>query len=48
MATTEAEPAVEIRSGAPNEAGYRPFELGEFKFRRDDYFVYIDCPPAAT
>src|SRR5215207_4421111 len=44
MATTEAEPAVEIRSGEPNEAGYRPFELGEFKFRRDDYFVYIEWP----
>ena len=44
MATTEAEPAVEIQSGAPNEAGYRPFQLGEFKFRRDDYFVYIEWP----
>ena len=44
MATTEAEPAVEIQSGEPNEAGYRPFQLGEFKFRRDDYFVYIDWP----
>jgi hypothetical protein len=44
MATTEAEPAVEIRSGEPNEAGYRPFELGEFTFRRDDYFIYIDWP----
>ena len=30
MATTEAEPAVEIQSGEPNEAGYRPFQLGEF------------------
>ena len=44
MATTEAEPAVEIQSGEPNEAGYRPFQLGEFKFRRDDYFVYIEWP----
>ena len=44
MATTEAEPTVDIRSGDPNEAGYRPFELGEFKFRRDDYFVYIEWP----
>jgi hypothetical protein len=44
MATTEAEPTVDIQAGAPNEAGYRPFQLGEFKFRRDDYFVYIDWP----
>ena len=44
MATTEAEPTVDVRSGDPNEAGYRPFELGEFTFRRDDYFVYIEWP----
>jgi len=44
VATTEAEATVEIQSGDPNEAGYRPFRLGEFKFRRDDYFVYIDWP----
>jgi Hydroquinone 1,2-dioxygenase large subunit N-terminal len=35
---------VEVRSGGPNEAGYRSFELGEFGFRRDDYFVYVDWP----
>ena len=44
MATTEADATVEIQSGDPNEAGYRPFRLGEFKFRRDEYFVYIDWP----
>jgi hypothetical protein len=44
MATTEAEPAVEVQSGDPNAQGYRPFQLGEFKFRRDDYFVYIEWP----
>jgi hypothetical protein len=34
----------EVRSTEPNEAGYRGFSLGEFKFRRDDYFVYVDWP----
>ena len=33
-----------IRVGDPNEAGYRTFTLGEFKFSRDDYFVYINWP----
>ena len=28
MATTEAEPTVDVRSGDPNEAGYRPFGRG--------------------
>ncbi|HEU4400029.1 MAG TPA: hydroxyquinol 1,2-dioxygenase, partial [Actinomycetota bacterium] len=44
MATTEAEPTVEVQSGDPNAQGYRPFRLGEFTFRRDDYFVYIEWP----
>jgi hypothetical protein len=35
---------LEVRSTEPNEAGYRGFELGEFRFRRDDYFVYVDWP----
>jgi hypothetical protein len=35
---------LEVRSTEPNEAGYRGFSLGEFKFRRDDYFVYVDWP----
>ena len=30
MATTEAEPTVDVQSGEPNDAGYRPFQLGEF------------------
>jgi hypothetical protein len=28
----------------PNQAGYRTYRLGEFSFRRDDYFVYVDWP----
>jgi hypothetical protein len=35
---------LEVRSTEPNEAGYRGYSLGEFKFRRDDYFVYVDWP----
>ncbi|MGD9986235.1 hypothetical protein [Pseudonocardia sp.] len=27
-----------------NEYGYRDFALGEFRFRRDEYFVYITWP----
>jgi hypothetical protein len=28
----------------PNEQGYREFSLGEFHFRRDEYFVYVTWP----
>jgi hypothetical protein len=28
----------------PDENGYRIFRLGEFEFRRDEYFVYITWP----
>jgi Hydroquinone 1,2-dioxygenase large subunit N-terminal len=35
---------VQVVSSGPNEAGYRSFVLGEFAFRRDDYFVYVDWP----
>lgn len=33
-----------IRSSAPNVEGYHEFSLGEFTFRRDEYFVYIGWP----
>jgi len=29
-------------SSASNRTGYKSFELGSFKFRRDEYFVYIE------
>jgi hypothetical protein len=29
---------------ADNATGYRSFQAGEFKFRRDEYFVHIECP----
>src|SRR5260370_16629148 len=34
-----------VVSTEPNEEGYREFSLGEFRFRRDEYFVYIAWPP---
>jgi len=33
-----------VRSTAPNSEGYFEFTLGEFHFRRDEYFVYITWP----
>jgi len=33
-----------VRSTAPNSEGYFEFTLGEFHFRRDEYFVYISWP----
>ena len=35
-----------IASNASNRTGYRSFELGSFKFSRDEYFVYIEWPSA--
>lgn len=32
------------RSAAPNSEGYHEFSMGEFNFRRDEYFVYINWP----
>ncbi len=29
-------------TNASNKTGYKSFELGSFKFRRDEYFVYIE------
>ena len=33
-----------VQSSEPNKHGYRGFSLGEFKFSRDEYFVYVDWP----
>ncbi len=33
-----------MNAGDPNEHGYRTFRLGEFKFSRDEYFVYVTWP----
>jgi hypothetical protein len=32
------------QSTEPNTEGYHEFSLGEFRFRRDEYFVYIGWP----
>ena len=32
------------QSTEPNTEGYHEFSLGEFHFRRDEYFVYIGWP----
>ena len=32
------------QSTEPNTEGYHEFALGEFRFRRDEYFVYISWP----
>jgi hypothetical protein len=34
----------QVRSDGPNQAGYREFWLGEFRFSRDDYFAYVNWP----
>jgi Hydroquinone 1,2-dioxygenase large subunit N-terminal len=39
--TTETSP---VGTDAPNAQGYREFRLGEFHFRRDEYFAYITWP----
>lgn len=33
-----------VKATEPNEHGYRSFSLGEFTFRRDEYFVYVKWP----
>lgn len=40
--TTTAEPAVV--ASEPNAEGYCEYSLGEFRFRRDEYFAYISWP----
>jgi hypothetical protein len=42
--TTTQDARAQVQSSVPNEAGYRPFTLGEFSFSRDDYFVYVGWP----
>jgi len=44
VAIVESESEIQVQAGAPNEAGYRSFTLGEFSFSRDDYFVYLQWP----
>jgi Hydroquinone 1,2-dioxygenase large subunit N-terminal len=34
----------EVTSSTPNSQGYREFSLGQFTFRRDEYFAYVDWP----
>jgi len=40
---TDVAPA-DVRCGEPNELGYRSFQLGEFRFSRDEYFAYVTWP----
>jgi hypothetical protein len=35
---------VKVEATEPNADGYRSFRLGEFKFSRDEYFVYVEWP----
>ena len=39
--TTHDDPVV---SSEPNHEGYREYELGHFRFRRDEYFAYVTWP----
>jgi hypothetical protein len=43
MAVTTA-PEVKVDATEANEHGYRTFRIGEFEFRRNEYFVYITWP----
>lgn len=36
--------ATEVSQTEPNEFGYPEFHLGEFRFHRDEYFVYVEWP----
>jgi len=42
--TIDTEPEVQVQRSEPNDQGYREFTLGEFIFRRDEYFVYLRWP----
>jgi Hydroquinone 1,2-dioxygenase large subunit N-terminal len=42
MTTTES--AVAVRADEPNKFGYRPFDLGQLHFWRDEFFVHISWP----
>lgn len=41
---TMLDEAPQVLATKPNEQGYREFSLGEFHFRRDEYFVYVTWP----
>lgn len=41
-----SKPAVQVPEPRRNEAGYLEFELGGFRFRRDEYFVHIEWSAA--
>lgn len=43
MAVTTA-PEIKVDSTEANQHGYRTFKIGEFAFRRNEYFVYITWP----
>lgn len=43
MAVTTAT-EVRVDAAEANEHGYRTFKLGEFEFRRNEYFVYVTWP----
>ncbi|HEX4620687.1 MAG TPA: hypothetical protein VH208_03890, partial [Myxococcaceae bacterium] len=43
-ATPQAAPP-DVKLAAPDpHTGFRPFELGKFRLRRDEYFVVISWP----
>jgi len=42
-AAVDSEPVVKA-TAASNRTGYRSFELGSFKFSRDEYFVHVSWP----
>ena len=33
-----------VKTTDPNKHGYQSFELGAFKFTRDEYFAYVEWP----
>ena len=45
MSITETTSATTpVIASEPNHEGYREYELGHFRFRRDEYFAYITWP----
>jgi len=40
----DTDPSVAVQSGDANAQGYREFALGEFRFKRDEFFAYISWP----
>src|SRR3712207_1923072 len=42
--SVDTSPAVQVLISEPNAQGDREFDLGQFHFRRDEYFVYITLP----